>query len=86
MVVAERAGIKVFATGGIGGVHRGAEKTLIYQQICRSWREHRWQWYAAGRRRYSITFNQGIPGDYGSSGYRNLGAKKCLLFIVGRAD
>ena len=28
MVIAERAGIKVFATGGIGGVHRGAEKTF----------------------------------------------------------
>jgi len=28
MMVAEMAGIKVFATGGIGGVHRGAEKTF----------------------------------------------------------
>ena len=28
MLVAERAGIKVFATGGIGGVHRGGEKTF----------------------------------------------------------
>lgn len=28
MMVAERAGIKVFTTGGIGGVHRGAEKTF----------------------------------------------------------
>ncbi|HAJ32292.1 MAG TPA: pseudouridine-5-phosphate glycosidase [Candidatus Atribacteria bacterium] len=28
MVVAEKAGIKVFATGGIGGVHRGTEKTF----------------------------------------------------------
>jgi pseudouridine-5'-phosphate glycosidase len=28
MMVAERAGIKVFATGGIGGVHWGAEKTF----------------------------------------------------------
>jgi pseudouridine-5'-phosphate glycosidase len=28
MMVAERVGIKVFATGGIGGVHRGAEKTF----------------------------------------------------------
>jgi pseudouridine-5'-phosphate glycosidase len=28
MLVIERAGIKVFATGGIGGVHRGAEKTF----------------------------------------------------------
>ncbi len=28
MIVAEKAGIPVFATGGIGGVHRGAEKTF----------------------------------------------------------
>jgi pseudouridine-5'-phosphate glycosidase len=28
MVVAHLAGIKVFVTGGIGGVHRGAEKTF----------------------------------------------------------
>ena len=28
MIIASRAGIDVFATGGIGGVHRGAEKTM----------------------------------------------------------
>ena len=28
MLIAEMVGIKVFATGGIGGVHRGAEKTF----------------------------------------------------------
>ena len=28
MIVAAMAGIKVFATGGIGGVHRGAERTM----------------------------------------------------------
>lgn len=28
MIFASKAGIKVFATGGIGGVHRGAEKTM----------------------------------------------------------
>lgn len=28
MIAAEMAGIKVFATGGIGGVHRGAETTM----------------------------------------------------------
>lgn len=28
MIIAEMAGIKVFATGGIGGVHRGAEQTM----------------------------------------------------------
>lgn len=28
MIIADMAGIKVFATGGIGGVHRGAETTM----------------------------------------------------------
>ena len=28
MIIAEMAGIRVFATGGIGGVHRGAEETM----------------------------------------------------------
>lgn len=28
MIIAEKAGVKIFATGGIGGVHRGAEKTM----------------------------------------------------------
>ena len=28
MILAEMAGVKIFATGGIGGVHRGAETTM----------------------------------------------------------
>ena len=28
MIIASMAGIRFFATGGIGGVHRGAEKTM----------------------------------------------------------
>ncbi|HHB79136.1 MAG TPA: pseudouridine-5'-phosphate glycosidase [Saprospiraceae bacterium] len=28
MILAEKAGIRIFATGGIGGVHRGAENTM----------------------------------------------------------
>jgi pseudouridine-5'-phosphate glycosidase len=28
MAIAHRVGISVFATGGIGGVHRGAEVTM----------------------------------------------------------
>lgn len=28
MIIAAMAGIKVFVTGGIGGVHRGAEETF----------------------------------------------------------
>ncbi len=34
MIIAALAGIKVFATGGIGGVHRGAEHT--FDNFCRS--------------------------------------------------
>ena len=37
MIIAAMAGIKVFATGGIGGVHRGAEHTFDIPPICRSW-------------------------------------------------
>jgi pseudouridine-5'-phosphate glycosidase len=28
MIIAEMAKIKIFATGGIGGVHRGVDKTM----------------------------------------------------------
>ena len=28
MIIAEMAGVKFFVTGGIGGVHRGVEKTM----------------------------------------------------------
>ncbi len=28
MIIAQRAGIRIFATGGIGGVHRGADKSM----------------------------------------------------------
>jgi len=28
MILAHMAGIKIFATGGLGGVHRGAESTM----------------------------------------------------------
>lgn len=37
MIIAALAGIKVFATGGIGGVHRGAEHTSIFLPICKNW-------------------------------------------------
>jgi hypothetical protein len=41
MICAELANIPVFVTGGIGGVHRGAETSLIFLPICRSWRAPR---------------------------------------------
>ena len=33
MIAAHLAGIQVFGTGGLGGVHRGASTTLIYRLI-----------------------------------------------------
>lgn len=34
MLLAHRAGIDIFVTGGIGGVHRGAEKSNVFTPIC----------------------------------------------------
>jgi pseudouridine-5'-phosphate glycosidase len=41
MIAAAAAGIPLFATGGIGGVHRGAEQTLISPPTSPSWRKRR---------------------------------------------
>lgn len=37
MMIAHMAGISIFATGGIGGVHRGAEVTMDISATLRSW-------------------------------------------------
>ena len=37
MIIAALAGIKVFATGGIGGVHRGRNIPSIFLPICKNW-------------------------------------------------
>lgn len=37
MIIAALAGIKVFATGGIGGVHRGQNIPSIFLPIYRNW-------------------------------------------------
>jgi hypothetical protein len=34
MVLAHAAGISVFVTGGIGGAHRGAEKSMLSMMGC----------------------------------------------------
>ena len=41
MIIAHMAGIRIFATGGIGGVHRGAEVTMDISPIWRSWPRRR---------------------------------------------
>jgi pseudouridine-5'-phosphate glycosidase len=46
MICAHLAGIEVFVTGGIGGVHRGAPRASTSRPTCRSWRARRWPWSA----------------------------------------
>ena len=59
MIGAAMAGIKVFATGGIGGVHRGAETTTkrpwIFPQTWRRWPKRRC-WSSATAPRASWTW------------------------------
>ena len=51
MIVAKLAGIGVFATGGIGGVHRGAEQSFDISADLGETRPHRmWWWSRPGRR------------------------------------
>ncbi len=54
MIIAALAGIKVFATGGIGGVHRGAEHTLIFQPTYRNWHILMSPWFVQARNPFSI--------------------------------
>ena len=42
MILARLAGIDIFATGGIGGVHRGGEASMdVSPPTCSNWRIHR---------------------------------------------
>ena len=52
MMCCAYAGIQVFATGGIGGVHRHGEVTFL--PICRNLRIPTWQSSARERSRYWI--------------------------------
>jgi pseudouridine-5'-phosphate glycosidase len=44
MIVAAMAGIRVFATGGIGGVHRGAEQSFDISADLQELARTRWPW------------------------------------------
>lgn len=46
MIIASLAGIRVFATGGIGGVHRGAETTMDISADLQELRKPAWWWCA----------------------------------------
>ncbi len=46
MIIAPMAGIRVFATGGIGGVHRGAETTMDISADLEEWARRPCWWCA----------------------------------------
>jgi len=54
MLIAEMAGIHLFATGGIGGVHRGAEKRGMFRLIWKNLRTQMSQSYVPAPRLSSI--------------------------------
>ena len=85
MMIAAMAGIKVFATGGIGGVHRGAETTMDIsadlEELAKTPR-------AGGLRRCQGHFgpgpDPGISGDQGRYRYRlrHQGAARLLYPLL----
>lgn len=54
MIIAALAGIKVFATGGIGGVHRGANIPSIFLPIYRNWQIPMSLLFVRGQNLFSI--------------------------------
>lgn len=55
MYIAHLAGIDVFATGGIGGVHRKAETTMIYPQTLTSFNKQALWLYAQAQNQFSTS-------------------------------
>ena len=71
MIIAEMAGIRVFATGGIGGVHRGVEETLdISADLDELGRTSVAVVCAGVKSILDIPRTLGIPGNEGCSGNR----------------
>ena len=54
MIIAALAGIKVFATGGIGGVHRGPNIPSIFLPIYRNWQIPMSLLFVRGKNLFSI--------------------------------
>lgn len=54
MIIAALAGIKVFATGGIGGVHRGQNIPSIFLPIYRNWQIPMSLLFVRGQNLFSI--------------------------------
>ena len=86
MAIAARAGIEVFATGGIGGVHRGAEQTFdisadLTELAAKSGRCRLRRLQVDPRYRKDA----GISGDAGRAGRRlRHGRVSCLLRALER--
>ncbi len=68
MLIAARAGLPIFATGGIGGVHRGRKRVSTFPPISRNWGELRSRSSAPARNPFSTfpktleALRRGRPG------------------------
>jgi len=63
MVVAAMAGIRVFATGGIGGVHRGASESFDVSADLQELAHTPWPWCVRGEIHFGFGADPGVPGD-----------------------
>ena len=70
MIIAAMAGIRVFATGGIGGVHRGAETTMDISADLEELAMTPVMVVCAGAKSISTWTDAGIPRDQGRAGDR----------------
>ena len=52
MILAAMAGVRIHATGGIGGVHRGAQQTMDISADWRSWEKRRLPWCAQAQKAF----------------------------------
>ena len=71
MMIAHMAGIRIFATGGIGGVHRGAETTMDISADLEELAQTPVMVVCAGAKSIlDLGLTLGVPGDQGCARHR----------------
>ncbi len=87
MICARLAGIGVFATGGIGGVHRGAETSFDISATCWNWRRRRHRGCRRRKGHPGPAENAGSAGNpRGSGHFLRSGRFPRLLVALVRAE
>ena len=86
MILAARAGIQVFATGGIGGVHRGAELSMDVSADLQELAQTDVQWSVLGQKRSSIYRKRWNTLRLTASPFLALKRTICPAFIPAKPD